>query len=153
MNRDFVEMLSALCEERAEFLLVGALALAVHGRPRATGDMDLWVRPSPENARRVIAALRRYGAPMEQISESDLKRPDVVFQIGVQPNRIDLLTGIDGVSFDEAWARRLEHRMAEAPGLRIPVIGRADLVRNKRATGRPQDLADADVLERGPPIG
>jgi hypothetical protein len=147
LNPDFVEMLSALCEERAEFLLVGALALAVHGRPRATGDMDLWIRPTRENAGRVIAALRRFGAPMDQVTEADLVRPDTVFQIGVQPRRIDILTGIDGVSFDEAWAGRLDREVEDHSGLRIPVIGRRELIRNKRSTGRTQDLADAEALE------
>ena len=139
-------MLSALCAEHAEFLLVGAFALAVHGEPRATGDMDLWVRPTPENAQRVVAALRRFGAPMERIAATDLEQPDIVLQLGVRPNRIDFLTGVDGVSFDEAWAGKLE---SEVEGLRIPVIGRAELIRNKRATGRTRDLADAEALERG----
>jgi len=139
-------MLSALCAEHAEFLLVGAFALAVHGEPRATGDMDLWVRPTRENAQRVLAALRRFGAPMERIAATDLEQPEIVLQLGVRPNRIDILTGVDGVSFEEAWAGRLE---SDVEGLRIPVIGRAELIRNKRATGRTRDLGDAEALERG----
>ena len=146
MNRDFVEMLSALCEEGAEFLLVGAYALAVHGQPRATGDLDLWVRPEAHNARRVLAALRRFGAPSEGIGEADLAHSDMVFQIGVQPVRIDILTSIDSVGFEEAWTERIT---AELAGLTIPVIGRAHLIRNKRATGRTRDLADAEALEGG----
>ena len=124
-----------------------AYALAVHGQPRATGDMDVRVRPTPENARRVAAALRRFGAPMEQFTEADFARPDLVAQLGVKPNRIDILTGIDGLSFEEAWPNRLAQVVE---GLSIPVLGRADLIRNKRATGRTQDLADAEALEGGP---
>ena len=145
MSRDFAEMLLALSAEGAEFLLVGAQALAVHGHPRATGDLDLWIRPTPANARRVLAALRRFGAPLEQLGADDLTTPDVVFQIGVQPQRVDLLTSIDGVSFEEAWAGSIR---AQVLGATVPVIGRAELIRNKRATGRAQDLADAEALER-----
>lgn len=144
MNRDFVEMLSALCGEGAEFLLVGAYALAVHGHPRATGDLDLWIRPDAANAARVLQALRRFGAPLEGLRAGDLARPDTVFQIGVQPVRIDLLTAIDGVEFPEAWAARVAARIE---GLEVPVIGRQHLIRNKRATGRTRDLADAEALE------
>lgn len=144
MNRDFIEMLSALCGEGAEFLLVGAYALAVHGHPRATGDLDLWVRPDPGNAARVLQALRRFGAPLENLGAADLARPDTVVQIGVQPVRIDLLTAIDGVEFAEAWSARVTARIE---GLEVPVIGRQHLIRNKRATGRTRDLADAEALE------
>ena len=146
MNPDFRDILSALSDEEVEFLLVGAYALAVHGLPRATGDIDLWTRPDPGNARRVLLALARFGAPLEQIRQSDLCRPNLVFQIGVTPNRIDLLTSIDGVDFDEAWAARTE---MELDGVRVPVISRRDLIRNKRASGRPQDLADVARLEGG----
>ena len=97
MNPDFRDMLFALNGEGVEYLLVGAYALAVHGMPRATGDIDVWVRPSPENARRTLAALRRFGAPLADLSQADLTRPGTVFQIGVAPRRIDILTAIDGV--------------------------------------------------------
>jgi hypothetical protein len=137
-------MLSALSAEGAEHLLVGAYALAVHGVPRATGDIDLWVRPSPANAERVIRALARYGAPIGGLTVDDLAKPGTVFQIGVAPHRIDVLTAIDGVEFAEAWSRRITTDIA---GTMVPVIGRDDLIRNKRSTGRPQDQADADRLE------
>jgi hypothetical protein len=137
-------MLSALSAEGAEHLLVGAYALAVHGVPRATGDIDLWVRPSPANAERVIRALARYGAPIGGLTVDDLAKPGTVFQIGVAPHRIDVLTAIDGVEFGEAWSRRITTEIA---GTAVPVIGRDDLIRNKRSTGRPQDQADADRLE------
>ena len=146
MNRDFVEMLSALFEAGAEFLVVGAHALAAHGKPRATGDLDLWVRASPENAVRVMAALKKFGAPLFDLSLEDLSTPGIVFQMGLPPCRIDLLTGISGVTFDEAWPGRLEATVA---GLRLPFLGRAELVKNKRAAGRPKDLVDAAELEKG----
>ena len=144
MNPDFLEILSAFSEERVEFLVVGAYALAVHGLPRATGDIDLWVRPTRENARRVRAALVRFGAPLGNLSEQDLVTLGTVFQIGVAPRRIDVLTLIDGVEFDEAWAAQT---MTRVGGIDIPVIGRAELIRNKKATGRAKDLADAAWLE------
>jgi hypothetical protein len=143
MNRDFVEMLSALSEAGAEYLLVGAYALAAYGVPRATGDIDIWVRPSPENAEKVRAALATFGAPLFDLTIDDLSRPGTVFQIGVPPGRIDILTSISGVTFDEAWPRRTS---VSLPGVVAPVIGRADFVLNKRATGRPKDLADLALL-------
>jgi hypothetical protein len=145
LNPDFRDMLSALCEEGAEFLLVGAYALAVHGFPRATGDMDIWIRRSEENAARVWRALQRFGAPLAGLTRDDLKTPDLVFQIGVAPRRIDILTSIDGVEFDEAWSNR-DAIVVER--LSIAVIGRSHLIRNKKAVGRPQDVADVAWLER-----
>ncbi len=145
MNPDFLDMLSALSAEDAEYLLVGAYALAVHGYPRATGDIDLWVRPTAENAERVFRALEKFGAPLLDLTRADLSRPDTVFQIGLAPRRIDIMTGIDGVTFEEAWPERLAR---DLDGQRVPVISRAALIRNKRASGRPKDRADADWLER-----
>ncbi len=127
-----------------EYLLVGAYALAAHGRVRATGDLDLWVRPDPANAKRVIAALTAFGAPLHDASEEDFSRPGLVFQIGVAPLRIDILTSIDAVDFDEAWGERFTARLAEQS---VPVLSVAHLIRNKRAVGRTQDLADAEWLE------
>jgi hypothetical protein len=143
MNQDFVEMLSALSEAGADFLLIGAHALAAHGRPRATGDIDIWVRPTSDNARRVWAALLRFGAPLHEISLDDLRTPGVVFQIGIVPSRIDLLTSISGVEFDDAWNNRITISVSDVT---IPTIGREDLIRNKLAAGRPRDLADAAEL-------
>ncbi len=144
MNPDFRDMLSALNAEGAEYLLVGAYALAVHGMPRATGDIDLWVRPSAANAQRVLSALRRFGAPLADLSEADLMAPGTVFQVGVAPRRIDLLTSIDAVEFDEAWRNRL---LTSLEGIEVPVLSRSDFVRNKRALGRPKDLADVAWIE------
>jgi len=144
LNPDFHDILSEFCAARVEFLLVGAYALAAHGLPRATGDIDLWVRPSPENAERVMVAPACFGAPLTQIQASDFAVPGIVFQIGIAPRRVDILTAIDAVGFDEAWAARME---VEIEGLRINVIGRDHLLLNKRASGRPKDLADASWLE------
>lgn len=127
-----------------EYLVVGAHALAAHGRVRATGDLDVWVRPSVDNARRVIVALAAFGAPLHDLTEDDLVRSDLVFQIGVAPLRIDVLTGIDAVNFDDAWVNRLESTFM---GQKVPVLCIADLIRNKRAVGRMQDIADVEWLE------
>jgi hypothetical protein len=144
LNPDFRDMLSACNDEAVEYLLVGAYALAVHGLPRATGDMDLWIRPTPANAQRALAALRRFGAPLADLSLEDLTRPGTVFQIGVAPNRIDLLTSIDAVDFEDAWRNRVASTVA---GIAVPVLSQADFVRNKRAVGRPKDLADVAWIE------
>ena len=143
MNRDFVEMLSALSEAGADFLVVGAHALAAHGIPRATGDIDIWIRPTSENAQRVHQALAAFGAPLFDLSVSDLSQPGIVFQIGVPPSRIDILTGVTGLTFDAAWPRRIS---ANLMGLSVPIIRRDDFLANKRATGRDKDLADIALL-------
>jgi hypothetical protein len=148
LNPDFRDMLSALCDEGAEFLLVGAYAMAAHGCPRATGDIDLWIRPSGENAERVWRALKRFKAPVRDLTIADLTTSELVFQIGVAPRRIDLLTSIDGVDFDEAWPRR---KMIEVDGQRLAVLGRDDLIRNKKACPRSKDQADALWLESEQP--
>jgi hypothetical protein len=145
VNRDFIEMLSALSAAGADFLVVGAHALAVHGLPRATGDLDIWIRPTAENAARVHRALQLFGAPLTSIGPDDFTQPDLVIQIGVVPCRIDVLTGLTGVSFAEAWPHRTELRLDQ---LVVPVIGRDDLIKNKQAVGRPQDLVDVAALQK-----
>jgi hypothetical protein len=146
LNEDFLDVLEALCGKSADFVVVGAHAMAVHGVPRATGDLDILVRPSAENAGRVLAALRAFGAPIDDhgITAADLTVPGTVYQIGLPPRRIDILTQISGVTFDEAWDSRIA---LSVPGLEIPVLGRAALARNKRAAGRDKDLADLRLLE------
>ncbi|MFM8532238.1 MAG: hypothetical protein ACKOEC_01370 [Acidimicrobiia bacterium] len=136
MNRDFAEMLSALSEAGAEFLIVGAHALAAHGTPRATGDLDIWVRPTPSKSRRVMQALTVFGAPLHDLTLDDLTRPDTVFQICVPPSRVDILTGISGVQFDDAWPKRVA---LDLDGAAVSVIGREDFILNTRATGRPRE--------------
>ena len=144
MNRDFNDLLSALNAQRAEYLVVGAHALAAHGHVRATKDLDVWVRPERANAERVLAALRSFGAPLHDLTQADLTKAGLVFQIGVPPVRIDLLTAIDGVAFDEAWEERVRTRFG---GVEVGVLSRNHLIRNKRASGRLQDLADVEWLE------
>lgn len=145
MNRDFVEMLCALADAGADYLIVGAYALAAHDCPRATGDLDIWVRASSENAPRVRRAIENFGMPVEQISISELAAPGLVLQFGYEPQRIDIMTSVSGVTFDEAWPNRI---YVDIEGRQHPVIGRDDLVRNKRATGREKDLLDLRALNR-----
>lgn len=128
-------------------MVVGAHAMAVHGVPRATGDLDVWVDSDPANASLAWSALLEFGAPVREmgVERRDLETPGVVIQIGQPPRRIDLITAISGIGFAEAWPRRVTHAVE---GLPIPFLGLDDLVRNKRATGRPKDVADLALLER-----
>ena len=139
-------MLALLLEEGALFLVVGAHALAVHGHVRTTGDLDVWIRPDPENAERTWKALVRFGAPVVAMgmTKEDLSKPGIVYQIGLPPRRIDILTEISGIGFDEAWPSRIT---SQIEGIEIPFLGREALVRNKRASGRLKDLADIESLE------
>ena len=148
MSSDYKDLFAEFNAHRVEFLVVGAHALAAHGLIRATKDLDVWVRPSAENAPRVLAALRAFGAPLFDLSEEDLRTPGVVFQIGVDPVRIDVLTAIPAVEFGEAWADRL---ISEFEGEPVAVLSRELLIRNKTAAGRTQDLADVEWLEENPP--
>lgn len=143
VNPDFVALLRELSAAEARFLVVGAYALARHARPRATGDLDLWVDPTPANASRVHQALRAFGAPLAELSEADLTEPDLVFQIGVAPRRIDIMTSLTGIAFAEAWDSRVPGRIGDAD---CSFLGREQLIRNKRALGRPRDLADIEAL-------
>lgn len=145
MNEDFRDVLGLLLDAEARFLVVGAYALAAHGIPRATGDLDIWVEPTPENSARVWRAITAFGAPVEslKLAPEDLQRSGVVVQIGVPPRRIDLLTEITGVGFAEAWPGRTEHDVA---GRSVPFLGRQALVKNKQAVGRLRDQADLEAL-------
>ena len=144
MNQDFVDLLRAFIAADVRFLIVGAYALALHGRPRATGDLDLWVEATPENATRVLLALREFGAPVADVKEADFARPGVMYQIGVPPGRIDLLTELSGLTFPDAWRDRLRRPFGDVD---VDFIGRASFIRNKRATGRPKDLGDIEGME------
>ncbi len=143
-NPDYKDMLLALSEANIDFLLVGAYAVAAHGHPRATGDLDLWVRPDSETAPKVYRVLADFGAPLHDLTVDDLASPGMVFQIGVEPSRIDILTAISGVTFDVAWENRIS---IELDSINLNVIGRTDLIVNKRACGRPKDIADAEILD------
>lgn len=144
LEPDFRDMLEAFNAAGVEYLVVGAYALGAHGLSRATRDMDYWVRRTPENADRVLAALAAFGAPSNIASKADLLDPQVIVQIGVEPVRVDIVTDISGVEFDEAYAARVS---IEVDGLPMQILGRAQLIANKRASGRKKDLLDAEWLE------
>lgn len=150
LNDDFRDLLQCLRDAGVEFVVVGAHALAAHGLPRATGHLDVLIRPEPENAARLHRALAMFGAPLAAhgVTEADFCTPGAVYQIGLAPRRIDILTEISGVSFDDAWASRIE---LEVLGASPPFLGRDALIANKRAAGRPKDLVDAAALEEGEP--
>jgi hypothetical protein len=146
-NPDFLDMVAALCDAGVQFLLIGAFAVSLHGHPRTTGDLDVFVRPDAANADRIWLALQRFGAPVQAlgIEVTDFVKPDTVIQFGVPPRRIDLVTDISGATFEEAWASRVEVTWGDRC---VPFLGLATLLANKRATGRPKDILDIAALER-----
>jgi len=146
VNADFRDLFAALNAAGAEYLLVGGYAFSFHAFPRFTKDLDVWVRPAPDNAARVYQALEEFGAPLDDLGEADLANPGLIFQMGVAPNRIDLLTSLTGVEFNDAWDARETTRYGDQI---VHLIGKAHLIQNKRAVGRPQDLVDLAALEKG----
>jgi predicted nucleotidyltransferase len=147
LNDDFRDIVVLFSDRGVEFIIVGAYALAFHGAPRASGDIDLYVRPSVENAARVFEALTQFGAPLAShgVTAADFAREGTVYQIGLAPRRIDVLTQISGVAFDEAWATRVE---VDVAGRNVHIIGREAFLKNKLAAARPKDLADVARLNR-----
>ena len=145
MNADFLDLARSLHNAGVRYLVVGAHAMAAHGTPRATGDLDVWVQPTPENARAVWRALAEFGVPLDalDVQAEDFAKGGNVVQLGVPPRRIDVLTAIDGVDFASAWPARLDQVIA---GVSFPFLGREDLLRNKRAAARPKDLLDVELL-------
>ncbi|MFM9873570.1 MAG: hypothetical protein ACKVQS_08925 [Fimbriimonadaceae bacterium] len=127
------------------YLLIGGHALSFYIAPRYTKDLDIWIESSKENARKVITVLKLFGAPLLDLVEEDFYTPGVIFQIGVEPNRIDILSAIDGIDFSDAWPNRMQTTIGTYP---VNVISKADLIKNKRSTGRLRDLADVQDLER-----
>ena len=147
MLRDQGDLLCAFNAEGVEYLVVGGQAVNAYGAPRLTKDLDLLIRSTASNSERVFKALARFGAPIAGLSPAEFRdHPDDVFQIGVEPSRIDILQSISGVDFDSAWKRR--QLFAVEDGLTVPFIALDDLLANKLATGRPQDLADVDTLKK-----
>lgn len=146
MNDDFRDLLAAFQDAGVRFIVVGAHAMAIHGVPRATGDLDVWLECTEANAGRAWQALSVFGAPVEAlgVTRDDLHRPGTVVQLGLPPRRIDLLTRITGVEFGDAWERRVDQDLEGRP---VAYLGLPDLVANKRATGRAQDLVDVSLLE------
>ncbi len=148
LNSDYKDMLQVLLDNSVNFLVVGAYAMGAHGYPRATGDIDIWVEPSAENSARVYRSMAKFGAPLQEIDETTFATPGIVFQIGVAPRRIDVITTITGVGFDGAHQQR---QIVEIEGMSIPILSLGDLIQNKRATGRDKDRLDADQLEKERP--
>ena len=144
-NRDYRDMIECLQRESVEFMLVGGYAVALHGWPRMTFDIDFWIMANPQNAAAVMRALKAFGAPLMDLKEEDFHKPGMVFQIGAEPQRIDILSAISGVAYEDAVSRVV--RM-EVDGLSLKVIALDDLIANKRASGRPKDLVDAMILEK-----
>lgn len=145
MNEDYKEMLQSLLDQKVEFIIVGAYALAAHGFPRATGDMDVWIKPNEKNSKKVYKVLARFGAPINEIREDEFSQPGLIFQIGVVPRRIDIITKIDAVEFDEADSDKI---FVDIDDLKIPVLSIDKLIKNKMATGREKDLLDAKLLKK-----
>lgn len=145
---DWKELLTLFEERKVEYVVVGAMALAIHGFPRYSGDLDLFVRAAPENAVRIVQALAEFGFGLLGLTAEDFCQENIVIQLGVAPHRVDLMTSIDGVHFEEAWEG---HVRAKLDGLELSFIGRSELLKNKLASGRTKDLADAENLRRGRP--
>ena len=144
LNSHYKDILSILSEKKVKFLLVGAYAMAAHGYPRSTMDIDLFVMPDPENALLVLQALEDFGAPIGELTAKDLQQEDLIFQIGVVPCRIDIITSIDGITFEDAYAHS---EIIDIEGIPIRVLSKPDLIVNKKASGRMKDLADVEMLE------
>jgi hypothetical protein len=145
LDKDLRELLALFRSHGVEFLVVGGHAVAFHGSPRLTEDLDLFVRPDVANGKRIVDALRAFGFGSLDITADDFVADDRVIQLGRTPNRVDLITRLYGVDFADAWQRRVS---AEIDGADVWMIARDDLVANKRATGRAQDIADAEALEK-----
>lgn len=145
LDKDLRELLALFNTTGVEFLVVGGHAVAFHGRPRLTDDLDLFVRPDLTNGERIVQALQQFGFGSRELTPADFLADDRVIQLGRAPNRVDLLTRLYGVDFSDAWGRRVAARLDDA---QVWIISREDLIKNKRETGRTQDLADVEFLER-----
>ena len=143
LNNDYKDILLALSNRKVKFILIGAYAMAAHGFPRSTMDIDLWVLPDPENAALVLQALEDFGATTTELTTKDLQNEGLIFQIGVAPRRIDILTSVNGLRFAEAYSNS---QTIYIEGIPVQVLSVSDLIINKRSTGRTKDLADAEAL-------
>jgi hypothetical protein len=144
LNRDFKEFIELLSSTGVEYLIVGGYALAAHGHPRYTGDLDIWIRSSPLNVEKLLDVLARFGFGGLGLKAEDFLKPESIVQLGYPPSRIDLLTSIDGVDFETSYAHRVVMKVA---GVDLPIIGIGEFRTNKRATGRAKDLADLESLD------
>jgi hypothetical protein len=145
LSSDFRDLFSTLNGCRVRYLVVGAHAVVFHSEPRYTKDLDIWVEATTENAQHVFDALARFGAPLGDMTQDDFTNPEMIYQIGVEPNRVDFMMSIAGVTFASAWRNKVR---TTYEGVRIFVLGRRDLIRNKRLAARPQDLLDVHNLTR-----
>ena len=145
LNPDYRDMVECLLREGVDFMLVGGYAVALHGWPRTTFDIDFWIMANPENAKAVMRAITSFGAPLMGLTEADFHRPGMVFQIGTEPQRIDIISAVDGLDYADASLRAVTMNV---DGLEIKVVSLDDLIVNKRASGRPKDIADAVMLEK-----
>lgn len=145
LNEDYKEILQNLSDNKVKFLVVGAYAMGVYGYPRATGDFDIWIENSPENSKRVYRALAQFGAPLAKIAEETFCEKNIVFQIGVAPRRIDIITAIDGVDFKKAYSHRKKIKLDR---ITIPFISLPDLIKNKLSTKREKDKLDVKYLRK-----
>ena len=145
LNKDFREFIELLNSNGVEYLIVGAFAVAWHGHPRFTADIDFLIRASSANAGQILNTLTEFGFGSLEISVEDLNRPNQVVQLGAKPNRIDIITSIDGVEFEQAWGRRV---IGAIDGISVSIIGLEDLLRNKESTGRSKDAGDAEELRK-----
>ena len=145
LNPDYRDMVECLLKEGVDFMLVGGYAVALYGWPRTTFDIDFWIMANTENSQAVMRAVKAFGAPLMGLTESDFNKPGMVFQIGTEPQRIDIISAVDGLNYADASRRAVKMNV---DGLEIKVISIDDLIVNKRASGRPKDIADALALEK-----
>jgi len=143
LNKDYKEILQILLNNKVRFLVVGAYAMGVYGYPRATGDIDIWVEASSENSEKIYQSLSEFGAPLSEVTKTTFCEEGIVFQIGVAPRRIDIITKIDGVDFNKAYS---DKQKIEIEGIKIPFLSKEDLIKNKESTGREKDQLDAKYL-------
>ncbi len=143
LNADYKEMLQLLSEEQVDYIIVGAYALGTHGYPRATGDIDIWIKPDSVNSKKLYKALARFGVPLDKVNADEFSSEGIIFQIGVVPRRIDIITQIDGISYEEADEDKI---IVETEGLKIPVLSLDKLIKNKKATGREKDKLDIKII-------
>ena len=143
LNKDYKEMLQILLDNKVRFLVVGAYAMGAYGYPRATGDIDIWVEASSENSEKIYQSLSEFGAPLSEVTKTTFCEEGIVFQIGVAPRRIDIITKIDGVDFNKAYS---DKQKMEIEGIKIPFLSKEDLIKNKESTGREKDNLDAKYL-------
>ena len=143
VNSDFTDLLKLFSDKKVKYLIIGGYAVIQYAEPRYTKDLDVWISTDISNAKSVYKALKEFGAPLAELSEADFSEEGYFYQLGVPPMRVDILMGIPGIEFEEAWKKRVE---IDFDGLLVTFISREDLITAKRASGRPQDLIDADTL-------